>query len=590
MVIGASWSGARAFTSTSGPGISLMSELIGLALLRRDPGGDRRRAAHRAVDGHADAHAAGRHPRLRLRLARRHQAHPALPGEPRRVLRDGAEAFDLAERFQTPVFVLSDLDIGMNDWVCPALEVGRQLRPGPRAGARRRRSCESCEEFHRYSPADADSVAARTLPGVSEKGAFFTRGSGHNKLGGYTEIPDEYQEVMDRLARKHAAPPSTCRRRSSHDDAHAPLGIVTLGGCELAVREAIEILAERGIAADYMRVRGFPFGAAVRRFSTRTSAIFVVEQNRDAQLRTLLTLETPVPKEKLRVGARLRRLPAERRGRRRRRRARSWRREPMPSIVKPAVTHPGLRAQRARPHRPRLRGRRCRRSAPAAATTRSPRRSCRRSASCDAAAHDRQALRHRLLVEDADLLRARRARLQRRHGRMPAIATGASAANRDLLYIGISGDGDSLSIGLGQLAHPIRRNVRMLYVIENNGVYGLTKGQFSASADVGSKTKRGEANHLQPIDPVLLGLSIGRDLRGAQLLRRQAPAGADPQGGHGAPRVRAHRRHLAVRDLQRPRGLDQELPLHAPARCADDGHRLRAAGRRDLRDDSRPRA
>ena len=95
------------------------------------------------------------------------------------------------------------------------------------------------------------------------------------------------------------------------------------------------------------------------------------------------------------------------------------------------------------------------------------------------------------------------------HGRMPAIATGASAANRELTYVGVSGDGDSLSIGLGQLAHAIRRNVKMLYVIENNGVYGLTKGQFSASSDQGSKSKRGEPNPMSPIDPVMLGLSIG---------------------------------------------------------------------------------
>ena len=95
------------------------------------------------------------------------------------------------------------------------------------------------------------------------------------------------------------------------------------------------------------------------------------------------------------------------------------------------------------------------------------------------------------------------------HGRMPAIASGAAAANRDLLYIGISGDGDSLSIGLGQMCHAIRRNVNMLYVIENNGCYGLTKGQFSASADIGSKSKRGEPNTQAPIDPVMLGLSIG---------------------------------------------------------------------------------
>src|ERR1044071_8683423 len=95
------------------------------------------------------------------------------------------------------------------------------------------------------------------------------------------------------------------------------------------------------------------------------------------------------------------------------------------------------------------------------------------------------------------------------HGRMPAIATGANAANRDLTYIGISGDGDSLSIGLGQLAHAIRRNLNMLYVIENNGVYGLTKGLFSASADIGTKSKKGEANRQSPIDPVMLALTLG---------------------------------------------------------------------------------
>jgi len=95
------------------------------------------------------------------------------------------------------------------------------------------------------------------------------------------------------------------------------------------------------------------------------------------------------------------------------------------------------------------------------------------------------------------------------HGRMPPIATGANAANRELTYIGVSGDGDSLSIGLGHLCHAMRRNLRMLYVIENNGVYGLTKGQFSASSDVGSKSKKGEANMMSPIDPVVLGLSLG---------------------------------------------------------------------------------
>ena len=171
---------------------------------------------------------------------------------------------------------------------------------------------------------------------------------------------------------------------------------------------------------------------------------------------------------------------------------------------------------------------------------------------------------------------------------MPPIATGANAANRDLLCIGISGDGDSLSIGLGHLAHLVRRNVRMVYVIENNGVYGLTKGQFSASADVGSTTKRGEANHL-PADRSDLSRAVGgRDLPRAWLLRRQASAGPDLPRRDGPSRARDHRRDLAVRHVQRPRGLDEELSLHTPARCADDRDRFRAARRGDLRDHPRP--
>ena len=174
-------------------------------LLRRDPGGDLRRAAHGAVDRHADAHAAGRHPGVRLRLARRHQAHPAVPGAaPTSASTSRWQSFDLAERFQTPVFMLSRSRHRHERLGLPAPELGRRLPPEPRAGAQRG-ELEAMPKFFRYSPEDGDHVAARTLPGVHPKGAFFTRGSGHNKLGGYTEIPDEYQEVMDRLARKHKA-------------------------------------------------------------------------------------------------------------------------------------------------------------------------------------------------------------------------------------------------------------------------------------------------------------------------------------------------------------------------------------------------
>jgi 2-oxoglutarate ferredoxin oxidoreductase subunit alpha len=207
-------------------------------------------------------------------------------------------AFDLAERFQTPVFVLSDLDIGMNDWVSPALQWDDSYVPD-RGRVLDVAELRELEVFHRYEPADADSVAARTLPGVSEMGAYFTRGSGHSSDGGYTETPDQYQAVVDRLTRKHTAAAEHMPAPVVSDDAHAPLGIVTIGSCELAVLEAVGILAERGIAADYMRIRGFPFGATVKAFLEAHERIVVVEENRDAQLRTLLTIETPVPKEKL---------------------------------------------------------------------------------------------------------------------------------------------------------------------------------------------------------------------------------------------------------------------------------------------------
>jgi 2-oxoglutarate ferredoxin oxidoreductase subunit alpha len=156
-------------------------------------------------------------------------------------------------------------------------------------------------KYFRYHPEDADGVAARTLPGVDEKGAYFTRGSGHNKLGGYTEKPAEYQEVVDRLARKHrasaeAVPGPVIEARPG---GKAKLGVVSLGGCDGAVREAVGLLAERGIEADYMRVRGFPFGARVIEFFDQHERVFIVEQNRDAQLKTLIVAETPILANKL---------------------------------------------------------------------------------------------------------------------------------------------------------------------------------------------------------------------------------------------------------------------------------------------------
>ena len=134
---------------------------------------------------------------------------------------------------------------------------------------------------------------------MHSKGAFFTRGSGHNKFGGYTEIPDEYQEVMDRLLRKHRAAAKAVPEPAIRMQTDATFGIISIGGCDPAVREAVSVLAERGIVADYMRIRAFPFGQNVEKFLAAHDRIFVVEQNRDAQLRSLLTIETSVAKEKL---------------------------------------------------------------------------------------------------------------------------------------------------------------------------------------------------------------------------------------------------------------------------------------------------
>jgi 2-oxoglutarate ferredoxin oxidoreductase subunit alpha len=159
---------------------------------------------------------------------------------------------------------------------------------------------EKLSKFLRYTGEDENHIASRTLPGVHSKGAFFTRGSGHNRFGAYTEMPDEYQDVVERLLRKHKAAAKFVPAPVIQKHEGARIGIVTLGGCDPAVREAIELLPQRGIDADFMRIRGFPFHEDVEAFLNAHDVNFIVEQNRDAQLLSLLTLETGVAKSKLR--------------------------------------------------------------------------------------------------------------------------------------------------------------------------------------------------------------------------------------------------------------------------------------------------
>jgi 2-oxoglutarate ferredoxin oxidoreductase subunit alpha len=208
-------------------------------------------------------------------------------------------AFDLAERFQTPVFVASDLDIGMNDWMCRRLHWDDGYRPD-RGKVLAVEELERIKRFSRYMGENGDAIAARTLPGIDARGSYFTRGSGHDVHAGYTEDAAAYAEVLARLARKlnqaaEAVPEPVIDRRG----AGSSTGVITIGSCDAAVREAVDYLRSDGIDIDYMRIRGFPFGPDVVRFLGEHDRLFVVEQNRDAQLRSMLAIETGKPRDEM---------------------------------------------------------------------------------------------------------------------------------------------------------------------------------------------------------------------------------------------------------------------------------------------------
>jgi 2-oxoglutarate/2-oxoacid ferredoxin oxidoreductase subunit alpha len=333
MVIGAGWAGARAFTPTSGPGISLMSEFLGLAYYAEVPGV--------FFDIQRTGPSTGMPTRtqqadLLLTAYASHgdTKHIALyPADPAECFTMAVTAFDITERFQTPVFVLSDLDIGMNDWLCPRLTWDDSYRPD-RGAVLTAEQLDGMQQYFRYFDDDGDEIAARTLPGQHPRGAYFARGSGHTRFGTYTEDASDYVDVMDRLARKIdsaaealpapvllLAPPAaalaggaraphgvlpqlTATARTGPGTAPevtpaARVGIVALGSTDPAIREAVDMLAALGVPVDYMRIRAFPFAAAVEAFLLAHDVVCVVEQNRDAQLRSLLLLETAATKDRL---------------------------------------------------------------------------------------------------------------------------------------------------------------------------------------------------------------------------------------------------------------------------------------------------
>lgn len=300
MAIGANWNGARAFTATSGPGISLMSEFIGLAYFAEIPlvimdiqrGGPSTGMPTRTQQSDILACAYASHGDTRHVLL-----FPADPGE---CFTQAADAFDLAERLQTPVFLMSDLDIGMNDWVVDELawDDSRQLDRGKVLDAA---GLDAAADFARYRDVDGDGIPWRTIPGTHpDKGAFFTRGTSHTDTGGYTEDGVVNAQNLARIDKKIATARGLVPKPVIRDiSAKSRLGIINFGSTEPAVREAIDLLAREGHGLNHMRLRAFPFSDDVTAFVERHDYVFVVEQNRDAQMRHLLIAETDIPAEKL---------------------------------------------------------------------------------------------------------------------------------------------------------------------------------------------------------------------------------------------------------------------------------------------------
>jgi 2-oxoglutarate ferredoxin oxidoreductase subunit alpha len=298
MVIGAAWNGARSFTPTSGPGISLMSEFIGYAYYTEIPtvifnvqrtgpstGMPTRTQQCDILSCAYASHGDTKHVLL----------FPADPGE---CFYMALEAFDMAERLQTPVIVMSDLDIGMNDWMVPELEWDEDYVPD-RGKVLNAEQLEELESFHRYLDIDGDGIPYRSLPGVHPKGAYFTRGSGHTKHGEYTEDSSAYQEGVDRLLVKWETARSILPKPVIRYSKFNKAGIITIGSGDGACKEALDKLAEQNAGLNYCRVKAFPFSDEVGNFVEQHDVVFVVEQNRDAQLRSLLINDIEADQNKL---------------------------------------------------------------------------------------------------------------------------------------------------------------------------------------------------------------------------------------------------------------------------------------------------
>ncbi len=300
MVIGAAWNGARAFTATSGPGVSLMQEFLGLAYFAEIPavlfdvqragpstGMPTRTQQSDVLSCAYASHGDTKHVLL-------------FPEDPHECFEMGAQAFDLADRLQTPIFVMLDLDIGMNERLCKPFQWDDSRRMD-RGKVMTAEMLEAGKEFGRYLDVDGDAIPYRTYPGTHpSKGSYFTRGTSRDRYARYTEEGAAYTDNMQRLLRKFETAKDWVPKPVARKAAHAArFGVIYYGSTSPAMHEALDMLAEQGLHLDAMRVRAFPFQDEVHDFIAAHEDVFVVEQNRDAQLRVLLVNELTIDPAKL---------------------------------------------------------------------------------------------------------------------------------------------------------------------------------------------------------------------------------------------------------------------------------------------------
>ncbi len=291
MAIGAGWGGARSMTSTAGPGISLMSEIVGLGYYAEIPAvifdvqrvGPSTGLPTRTAQGDLLSTAL---------LSHGDTKHPMyFPSSPDECFTMAGEAFDLAEKFQTPVFVMLDLDLGMNNWMSDPFEY--PTKPLDRGKVLAAEDLERLGGFARYKDVDGDGVGYRTLPNTSHPGAaYFTRGSGHNDRAAYSEREDDYVNNMDRLNRKFESIRGAMLKPVVDSHPEAKIGLVYEGTSRYAVEESRDqIRREHGVETSSLRLRGYPFTHELVDFIRKHDRVYIVDQNRDAQLLALMRLE-----------------------------------------------------------------------------------------------------------------------------------------------------------------------------------------------------------------------------------------------------------------------------------------------------------